>query len=120
MKLWGIALERLFYDESFQAIATVVKPEDIAKTGATSEDVEGLTNFINAVLDESHEVVVFYRETEEGDIKGGLRSRGRDVAQQAKEMYGGGGHKLAAGFKIKQSHLEKRGDTWIIVKNNVL
>lgn len=114
MKLWGIALERLFYDDTFQAIATVIKPEDIEESGATTEDIEGLTNFLNAVLDESHEVVVFYRETDEGDIKGGIRSRGRDVAKQAADMYGGGGHKLAAGFKIKNAHMEKQGDKWVI------
>ena len=117
MKLWGIALERLFYDDSFQAIATVIKPEDVKESSAKAEDIEGLTNFLNAVIDESHEVVVFYRETDEGDVKGGIRSRGRDVAKQAAEMYGGGGHKLAAGFKIKGAHMEKQGDKWVVVKD---
>lgn len=115
LKLWGIALERLFYDETFDAIATAITPEDIARTEATTEDIEGLSNFINAVLSEDHEVVVFYRETDDGHVKGSVRSRGRDVAKQAERLYGGGGHKLAAGFKIKNARLKEREGKWVVV-----
>ncbi len=117
LRLWGIALERLFYDETFDAIATAIVPADIAKTGATSEDIEGLSNFLNAVLNEGNEVVVFYRQTDDGAVKGSVRSRGRDVARQAERLYGGGGHKLAAGFKIPNARLEEQNGKWVVVRN---
>ncbi|MCR4312464.1 MAG: DHH family phosphoesterase [Candidatus Uhrbacteria bacterium] len=117
LKLWGLAFERLFFDEAFDAIATAITLDDIRKYEATMEDIEGISNFLNAMLDESHEVVVVYRETEDGAVKGSVRSRGRDVAKQAEEKYGGGGHKLAAGFKVKNAHLEEHDGIWVIVKN---
>lgn len=117
LKLWGLAFERLFFDETFDAIATAMTLNDIHAHGATIEDIEGISNFLNAMLDESHEVVVVYRETEDGAVKGSVRSRGRDVAKQAEALYGGGGHKLAAGFKIKNAHLEEHDGIWSVIKN---
>jgi len=117
LKLWGLAFERLFFDVDFDAIATAITLKDIKQYNATMEDIEGISNFLNAMLDETHEVVVVYRETEDGAVKGGVRSRGRNVAKQVEEKYGGGGHKLAAGFKVTNAHLEERDGTWIIVKD---
>lgn len=117
LKLWGLAFERLFYDASFDAIATAITLKDIKQYDATMEDIEGISNFLNAMLDESHEVVVVYRETDDGAVKGSVRSRGRDVAKQAEAMYGGGGHKLAAGFKVKNAHLEEQEGVWTIVRH---
>ncbi|KKW29411.1 MAG: hypothetical protein UY72_C0045G0007 [Candidatus Uhrbacteria bacterium GW2011_GWD2_52_7] len=117
LKLWGLAFERLFYDESFDAIATAITLEDIQRYEANTEDIEGISNFLNAMLDETHEVVVVYRETDDGAVKGSVRSRGRNVAKQAEAMYGGGGHKLAAGFKVKNAHLKEDDGIWKIVKH---
>lgn len=120
LKLWGLAFERLFFDETFGAIATAITLNDIERYQATAEDIEGISNFLNAMLDESHEVVVVYRETDDGAVKGSIRSRGRDVAKQAEALYGGGGHKLAAGFKIKNAHLEEHDGTWSVTKNETV
>lgn len=117
LKLWGLAFERLFFDEMFNAIATAITIDDIRAHGATTEDIEGISNFLNAMLDESHEVVVVYRETDDGAVKGSVRSRGRDVAHEVESKYGGGGHKLAAGFKVNNAHLQERDGIWTIAKN---
>lgn len=116
LKLWGVALERLFIDDTFGGIATVILQKDIEEYGATSEDIEGISNFLNAMLDETHDVVVVYRETDDGAVKGSVRGRTVDVAAIAERLYGGGGHKLAAGFKVKNARMMKEDGTWKIVK----
>lgn len=121
LRIWGIALERLFTDVSFGGIATVVTRKDIADIGATPEEIESIagviSEFLNAVLDESHDIIVVYRETEDGAVKGSARARTKNVAEIAERLYGGGGHKFAAGFKVKNTYLEERGGIWTIQKN---
>ncbi|MFA5946278.1 MAG: bifunctional oligoribonuclease/PAP phosphatase NrnA [Patescibacteria group bacterium] len=120
LKLWGIVLERLFHDNLFDATATVITLKDLELTGATEEDVSPISNFLNETLETKHEVVLVYSEKKDGCVKGSLRSRGRDVAVQAERLYGGGGHKLAAGFKVNKAKLEKAGEKWAIVKTGIL
>jgi bifunctional oligoribonuclease and PAP phosphatase NrnA len=115
LKLWGLAMERLRPDETFGGIATALTQKDIIDHGVTSEDIQGISNFLNAVLDETHDVIVVYREQEDGSIKGSARARTKNVAEIAERLYGGGGHKLAAGFTVKNNRLEIAGSSWKIV-----
>jgi nanoRNase/pAp phosphatase (c-di-AMP/oligoRNAs hydrolase) len=69
------------------------------------------------VLDTSHETVLVYYEKADGSLKGSLRSRTRDVATLAEKRFGGGGHKLAAGFKISHARFEEtEPGVWKVVK----
>lgn len=122
LRIWGIALERLFIDSSFGGIATVVTQKDITDIGATAEEIESIagvvSEFLNAVLDESHDIIVVYRETEDGAVKGSARARTKNVAEIAERLYGGGGHKFAAGFKVPNARMHKSPDgAWNIVRN---
>ena len=120
LKLWGLAMERLFHDNTFDAVATVITNNDLKRLNGTEEDISGISGFLHAMLDGQHEVVLVYRETEDGAVKGSMRSRGRDVAKLAAEKYGGGGHKLAAGFKIPNSHLVEKNGLWVVEKNSTV
>lgn len=120
LRIWGVALERLFADASFGGIATVVTQKDIADIGATPEEIESIagviSEFLNAVLDESHDIIVVYRETEDGAVKGSARARTKNVAEIAERLYGGGGHKFAAGFKVPNAKMKQAADgTWSII-----
>lgn len=117
LKLWGIAMERLHHDPVLDATATVITLEDMKASNADEEDASGISGFLHAMLDSTHEVVVVYRESSDNAVKGSIRSRGRDVAALAEKHFGGGGHKLAAGFKVPNAKLTKKPDnTWEIVK----
>lgn len=121
LKIWGIALERLFHDDSFGGIATVVTQKDIKDIGASPEEIESIagviSEFLNAVLDESHDIIVVYRETDDGHIKGSARARTKNVAEIAEHLYGGGGHRLAAGFKVLNARMEKFPEgQWKIIR----
>ena len=124
LRIWGIALERLFADASFGGIATVVTQKDVADIGATPEEIESIagvvSEFLNAVLDESHDIIVVYRETEDGAVKGSARARTKNVAEIAERLHSGGGHRFAAGFKVPNARMERSGNgAWKIVKTSV-
>jgi bifunctional oligoribonuclease and PAP phosphatase NrnA len=116
LKLWGLAMQRLFQDPDLDAIATVITLKDMETYQGTEDDVSGISGFLHAMLDGHHEVVVVYRETKDGAVKGSMRSRGRDVAKLAEQKYGGGGHKLAAGFKIPNAKLVEKDGRWVVEK----
>jgi phosphoesterase RecJ-like protein len=116
LRLWGLVFGRLFHDPELDAVATAITRQDLQNFGATDEDLKSISNFLNEMLEEKHDVVVVYVEKGDGSVKGSLRSRNRDVAKLAAEKYGGGGHKLAAGFKIPNSKLVEKDGRWVVEK----
>lgn len=80
------------------AIAAVTS-EMLAETSSTEDDTESFVSFPR-ILDEV-KVSAIIREANENYCRVSLRSKGGvDVAKIA-EAFGGGGHKNAAGFRIK-------------------
>jgi phosphoesterase RecJ-like protein len=73
-----------------------LSPDMLKATGATEEDTGDFISYIRSI--ESVEVSVFIKEIHPNQIFVSLRSRfDFDVAEFAK-LFGGGGHKKAAGF----------------------
>lgn len=116
LKLWGVAMERLAVDPDLQATVTAITQQDIITAQASEDDASGISGLLHALLNEQHEVVIVYRETSDGAVKGSIRSRGRDISKLA-EKFGGGGHKLAAGFKVPNVKLTSQNGFWSIDKN---
>jgi bifunctional oligoribonuclease and PAP phosphatase NrnA len=95
LALLAHALATLQVDPSGQIASIHVTRDMIAQTGASDEDVEGLVNYARSVA--GVEVGLIFRETADGRLRVGLRSRRQvDVGQIAKQ-FGGGGHARAAG-----------------------
>ena len=104
LKLWGLALERLRWDPAKNTASTVLYQNDFKEHPVEDEHVEGLSNFLNHLLDA--EVVLVLKELPDGKVKGSYRSTNDvDVAEIAKRM-GGGGHKKAAGFTVAGKIIE--------------
>jgi phosphoesterase RecJ-like protein len=80
-----------------KAAAMILRQEDLAATGALSEDAE---SFINIPL-KSREVAVsiMLKENEEGKIRCSLRSKGAVNVSKIAQQFSGGGHAMAAGFR---------------------
>lgn len=114
LKLWGIAFERLHQNSQFDAVATAIKKKDLEKLKVDQEDLQGLSNFLNAMVEGAETVLVLY-EREDGSVKGSLRSHNRNVADLA-QKYGGGGHIRAAGFVVEKATLEDKDGQWFIRK----
>lgn len=74
-------------------------PEMYAKSGATSDETEGLLEHLQAV--QSVEVAFLIEAMPDGLSRVSLRSRGRVDVQKICQEFGGGGHRLAAGLRSK-------------------
>lgn len=111
LKLWGIALSRLTRHPS-GIVVTILTKEDVAAYGADPESMEGIANFLNSV--EGARAIMVIKEDDEGKIKVSMRTTvpGVDVSAIAK-LYGGGGHKKAAGFTIP-GKIVKTANGWRI------
>jgi len=71
------------------------------KTGTIPEDTENFSNLPRMI--KTVKIAALFREVGNGFWKASLRSKGNVNAAKIAELYGGGGHKNAAGFKIKGS-----------------
>ena len=112
LRVWSMALEHARFDEKHRVVYTVVTAEDLEKAGAREEDLEGVVELLNTIPEAKFSMLLKQRGSE---VKGSLRSepyKGVDVSEIARS-FGGGGHKLAAGFKFKGS-IEKTESGWRI------
>lgn len=89
-------------------IATLkVTQEDIKATGASVPDMEGVVDYAKSLV--TVEIALFAMELDEG-IRISLRSKKVDVSKIAM-TFGGGGHKVAAGFTFIKGGLQESIDT---------
>jgi phosphoesterase RecJ-like protein len=100
LKAWGKAMENSYYDANHKILYSVITEQDIKELGdLPPATFEGFVETLNTVPEAKF--VLFLRQ--DGNvIKGSLRSdsfKNVDVAKIA-QLYGGGGHRLAAGFSV--------------------
>ncbi len=104
LKLWGIVLERMQLSQD-GILMSMITEQDFAITGTTREDIEGLVDMMNTV---ENRVCVLLSEDGKGNVKGSLRTMAEDVdVNQIARQFGGGGHRLAAGFTLQNTSLER-------------
>ena len=101
------ALASLALSQEARVATLFVSKEDIASSGATVADMEGIVDYARSLV--TVDVALFAMELEDG-IRISLRSKKIDVSRVAL-AFGGGGHKLAAGFTLKQCGLQQSIDT---------
>ena len=101
------ALSSLTLHHDAKVATLMVNQEDIYASGATVPDMDGIVDYARSLV--TVEIAIFAMELEEG-IRISMRSKTADVSAVAME-FGGGGHKVAAGFTLKQSGLQQSMDT---------
>ncbi len=94
--LLGAALGNLKHEERLAWLWVTV--EDMARTGASEEDCEGIVNF--ALCASGVEAAVFLRQMPDERIQLSLRSKGRVNVAAIAGRLGGGGHESAAGCTL--------------------
>jgi bifunctional oligoribonuclease and PAP phosphatase NrnA len=99
LKLWGKALSRLTRNPKYDLVYTYLTQADFDACQADESAAEGIANFLH-ILKEA-KIILLLRETDDGLIKGSLRTTDDniDLAKLAQAL-GGGGHKKAAGFSL--------------------
>jgi phosphoesterase RecJ-like protein len=90
-------------------VATLmVTQKDIIAAGARMPDMEGIVDYARSLA--TVEIGLFAMEMEEGSVRISLRSKSVDISKVA-AFFGGGGHKVAAGFIVQQTNLQETIDT---------
>ncbi|KKU44465.1 MAG: Phosphoesterase RecJ domain protein [Berkelbacteria bacterium GW2011_GWA2_46_7] len=109
LKLWGRALAKIQENKDLRYVWTELASSDFADLGLPEGDDGSL---IDELLKSATDVdfVFILKETDEG-IKGSMRSVAKDfdVARLA-ALFGGGGHKVAAGFRVEGDLESTRGE----------
>jgi len=99
LKLWGLALERLYYNPVYKTAITYITKADLDKLSLDYEVISGVVNYLNSI--KSAKMVVLITEDSIGTVKVSLRTRDNnmDVASLARQL-GGGGHVKASGISM--------------------
>ncbi|MBT5823852.1 hypothetical protein HOH67_01845 [Candidatus Peregrinibacteria bacterium] len=105
LKLWGRVLSKIQYEDHL--VYSTITNKDLEDTGAVSDDSGGIIDELMGNAPGA-EVVMLMKEKEPGFVSGSLRAPGKiaDVSEIA-QMLGGGGHKKAAGFRIRNKTMEE-------------
>ncbi len=115
LKAWGKAIKNSYYDSTHKIIYSVMTENDLAEfTALPHAAFEGFVETLNTVPEAK--LAMFLRQ-EDDIIKGSLRSdifNNIDVSKIAK-IFGGGGHKLAAGFSVAGKLMRDETGQWKIV-----
>jgi len=107
LKLWGLALSRLKFNKKFNLAYTYIKESDLMEYDIKAEEIDGLANFLNALSNVSAVLVL---KVSHNKIEGSWRTTkdNIDVSRLA-NIFGGGGHKKAAGFTVNWEIEENNG-----------
>lgn len=112
LRAWGRALENTTINTVNQAAVCALTAEDLADLEPLPEDVfVGFVDTLNTIPDVKF--ALFARQDGE-HIKGSIRSdefKNVDVFKIA-QLFGGGGHRLASGFKVKGRLVKLGAGTW--------
>lgn len=97
-RLFGDVLDTIKLDRDRRIVSAWLSQEMMRATGATIDEIEGTAAYLRGI--EESDVVMFLKETEDGQVKVSLRSKpGIDVSAIASTL-GGGGHRQAAGATL--------------------
>jgi phosphoesterase RecJ-like protein len=113
LRLKGMMLEKMQLLFDARLVVHLVTAEMLARSGAREVDCE-------AALEESlglphAQIALMLRENRNGTIKGSLRSNGDIDVESIARAFGGGGHRHAAGFDVKNRVFQELYDEVVII-----
>ena len=116
LKAWGRAFKNTFYDDKSRIVYSIMDEDEISKLDKnTPQNVfEGFVETLNSVPEAKF---AMFLKQDGRIIKGSLRSenqKGVDVSQIAR-IFGGGGHKLAAGFSVAGKLVKDESGKWRVI-----
>ena len=106
LKLWGIILQNVQENKQGRFIWSAVTKEEIRETGSDDSAIGGiLDELLKSATDVDFAMLISERDDQ---VHGSLRSiaKGVNVSSIA-ELFGGGGHEVAAAFRIEGSLKDK-------------
>ena len=100
LKLWGQVLSKIENDPLHRMVWAKVSQKDLQKVGAKVDELDGILDDLLSNAPGA-EIVLLLKEKEDGLVSGSMRSICNSInSVSIARMFGGGGHRQAAGFKI--------------------
>jgi len=96
LELVGVALQRLTFVPEADLIWTYMTQADLSAAGVHPSETDDLIDVIRT--DRDADVAVLVKQQKDGRFKVSMRSRGNHDLAAVAASFGGGGHRLAAGF----------------------
>ena len=96
LELAGVALQRLTFVPEADLIWTYMTQGDLSAAGVHPSETDDLIDMIRT--DREADVAVLIKQQKDGRFKVSVRSRGAHDLAMIAASFGGGGHRLAAGF----------------------
>jgi len=106
LKLWGRVLTQIQFDPLYKIVWSTISKKDFEQTQSTSDETgdiidELMTNAPGA------DVILLIKEKGEGTISCSVRTTSQSIdASAIAEIFDGGGHMQAAGFKVRSVDLK--------------
>jgi len=107
LNFWGEKISNAVYNPRLKFIFSKINQKELDQKSITHEEVGGLANLLNMSQEALFSLLL--TDTDEGKVKGSLRSserKGFNVNTVSRVM-GGGGHRLAAGFELAGKIVDK-------------
>lgn len=99
LKLMGAVLQRLNFVEEVGLVWTSLTQADLAEAGVSAADTDDLIDVIRTAREA--DVAAVIKQQVDGRFKVSARSRGSHDLAKLATTFGGGGHRLAAGYTSK-------------------
>jgi len=106
LKLWGHALSHIKEDKETNLVWSSLSRQDFTDAEASDDEVEGVIDELITSAPGA-DIVFLLRERNDGVVACSIRTLDATDASRLAMLFNGGGHKRAAGFKIKGDTLEK-------------
>src|SRR5205823_15127918 len=96
LRVLAVALQRLAFDEEAGLVWTYVTQADLTQTGVGVGETDDMIDVIRTAREA--DVAVVLKQQRDGRFKVSARSRGGTDLAAVAARFGGGGHRLAAGY----------------------
>ncbi len=96
LRLAGVALSRSSFEPEADLVWTYLTRSDMAQAGVHPAETDDLIDLIRTARDV--DVAAVLKQQRDGRFKVSVRSRGRHDLATVAAAFGGGGHRLAAGY----------------------
>ncbi|KKP37197.1 hypothetical protein A2483_00520 [Candidatus Peregrinibacteria bacterium RIFOXYC2_FULL_33_13] len=107
LKLWGRVLSKIHTDRKYKIIWSVIESKDFQETESHPDEVGSIIDDL-LTNDPDAEVILLLKEKKKGLISGSIRTTTNAVdASHIAEMFGGGGHPRASGFRVESTNIHE-------------
>ena len=99
LKIWGRALNNIQVNKKEHIVWSTINRDDLAEMEASSKETHGIIDDLLTTIPGA-DIYILFTEIEEGKLKASMRSsEDKDASLISSDLFGGGGHARAAGFR---------------------